>query len=571
MMRRRWCRRLLGGMVGVACLVLAGCAPGRHLPNGSSEHEVLPQVKAASKAPEGEKPTLVQEAATKPQESTQPSPPPERPGYRLAGDDPLVRERINLYQQKKISWDAASSGLTALGPGQSPPDAWNECRQDIELALAGYQGLQTDGVVELNPWEVVSRDLGYFAKDCDQVLLTAQAQTAGSPAPTKQVSEQAVNKLWQTLAAGQYQEVVNACELLAPRQDRSLLNSRELKIIKSRALVKLGRLSEAAGLLMNLLAESGQAVDPATIELRRLTGDVLLAEGRVEEARQVYEGLVPDLAPLIMQQEWVAANIRAFDTPAKAGDLEDYRQLLQTYLRFDGQQVPSALLDGVAHLQGPENSSFAELARMMLAQVTAQSQAWARSQLAAIRGLTAANNLAAARELLQQLIVAAPATMQPAITQLEAEIAQAELMNKEPPPPGAATPLVSPWDAALALFEQQKYDEAIAGFQMLLTSEHSAEAKVKIAEASELAAAAMRRQAAALYAKAKKTIDPTAKQQGMLHSRALLLDLIEKYPTSSIVDKARQNLKTLDGELGPATTTPAPLPATGVPPEMDRH
>jgi tetratricopeptide (TPR) repeat protein len=207
----------------------------------------------------------------------------------------------------------------------------------------------------------------------------------------------------------------------------------------------------------------------------------------------------------------------------------------------------------------------------MLAQVTAQSQAWARSQLAAIRGLTAANNLTAARELLQQLIVAAPATMQPAITQLEAEIAQAELMNKEPLPPGAATPLASPWDAALALFEQQKYDEAIAGFQMLLTSEHGADAKVKIAEASELAAAALRRQAAALYAKAKKTIDPTAKQQGMLHSRALLLDLIEKYPASSVVDKARQNLKTLDGELGPATTTPAPPPATGVPPEMDRH
>ena len=93
-----------------------------------------------------------------------------------------------------------------------------------------------------------------------------------------------------------------------------------------------------------------------------------------------------------------------------------------------------------------------------------------------------------------------------------------------------------------------------------MDSEHGAAAKAKITEASELAAAAMRQQAAALYAKAKKTFDPGAKRQALLSSRSLLQSLIEKYPDTTVTDKARQNLKVLDAELGQTSiTSPAPV------------
>ncbi|MDD5759150.1 MAG: hypothetical protein PHI06_08710, partial [Desulfobulbaceae bacterium] len=68
----------------------------------------------------------------------------------------------------------------------------------------------------------------------------------------------------------------------------------------------------------------------------------------------------------------------------------------------------------------------------------------------------------------------------------------------------------------------------------------------------------MRRQAAALYSKAKKTFDPEVKRQALLSSRTLLVELIEKYPDCSIVEKARQNLKVLDLELGLAPPQQAP-------------
>ena len=564
--------RIWGYVGGICLLVLAGCVPVQHWAKGETGKESTASVKPEVKAPEVETSTPAQKTpeATPPQTAPQPPSPPEPTGYRIAGDDPLVTERIRLYQQKKSEWETAGKRLAGLGANDALPESWNECQQDIDLALAGYQRLQAGTERELNPWEAVGRDMHYFAKECNQVLATAQTKVSSpQDLSANQVPDSAIAQIRQPFEAGQYQEVVNACDALAHGKDVSLLDSRELKILYSRALVKLGRFQEAARILTKLPEDASQTIDLAPLETKMLIGDVLLAVGQVEEARQAYEGLAKTIAPLVSQQEWASAHVRAFGEQIPTEDLKAYRELLQAYLRFDGQQVPQALIDGVSRLQGRSNATFEELARMLLAKATAQSQAWAQRQLAGIKALVAANNLSRARELLQQLIAAAPADMKSAITQLESEIAQAELVAKESPKPIEEVRPASPWEEALHLFEQQKYDEAISGFQQFLDSERGAEAKAKVAAASELAAAAMRRQAAALYAKAKKSSDPEAKQQSLLSSRTLLLELIEKYPNSSVVDKARQNLKVLEVDLGQAATTAPLAPTSVIPQEMN--
>ncbi|MDP2107106.1 MAG: hypothetical protein Q8J76_14010, partial [Desulfobulbaceae bacterium] len=128
--------------------------------------------------------------------------------------------------------------------------------------------------------------------------------------------------------------------------------------------------------------------------------------------------------------------------------------------------------------------------------------------------------------------------------------------------PGEATApeAVDPWQETMVLFEHQKYDEAIVGFQKFEGTERAAEAQAKIAESVELAASAMRRQAAALFAKARNTFDPEIKRQTLQSSRVLLGQLIEKYPQATVIDKARQNMKVIDAELGILSSSPPSLP-----------
>jgi len=554
----------LRGCMGVACwLMLNGCVSLSHQQKDMPAPESASSIKSEVKKPAADKPTPAQ-GTTAAQPQTAPMPPsqpslPEPKGYRISGDAPLVAERISLYQQKKSEWKAAEVQLAGLGDGNIRPAAWNECLQDIDMALAGYQRLQTGTEPDLNPWEPLGRDLHYFATECNQVLAAAPPKASASQEPTPNLApDGAVSQIRQSFETGLYQEVVNACDALPHGKDGTLPGPKELKILYSRALVKLGRFQEAANALKKLM-EVNPSMDATTLDSRVLTGDVLLAMGQDDEARQVYAGLATALAPVVNQQEWITAHIRAFGAQANTEDIGIYRELLQAYLRFDGQQVPPTLVDGVARLQGRPNNSFVELAKMLLAKATAQSQAWTRSQVLAIKALIAAHNLGRARELLQPLSAAAPATMKSSISQLESELAQAESAAKESPKALEEAQTTSPWEEALHLFEQKKYDEAIAGFKQLLDSEHGAAAKAKITEASELAAAAMRQQAAALYAKAKKTFDPEAKRQALLSSRSLLQSLIEKYPDSTVTDKARQNLKVLDAELGQTSiTSPAP-------------
>lgn len=558
-MVRRW--SLFGGWLGAACLLmLAGCVPvrrgGHEPPDASPPATPKATVNAEAKSPQAP-------GAEAPRPQTDPAGSPKAATYRLTADDPLVAARITLYQQKKSDWDATTARLAELAAPDARPQSWNQCQQDIELALAGYLRLQMGEEREVNPWETLGRDLDYFDRECDQVLSTAQKNASGpqglSPAP---VPDSTTSQLQHAFESGQYQEVVTAYETLPKGNDGTLPGPRQLKILYSRALIKLDRLQEAADTLTRLMAEVNQPMDQEALDTRVLTADLLLATGQVEESRQVYEGVATALAPIVSQQEWVAANVTAFAEPAKAGDLETYRQLLQAYLRFDGRRVPPELIAGVATLQGQQNESFTALAKILLTKAMAQSQTWAREQLAEIRGVLATHDLVRARELLQQLSSAAPDTMQPAISQLESELGLAELAAQESPTTGETGQAADPWAGAVSLFEQQKYDEAIAEFQKFLDGEHDTEARAKIAEASDLAAAAMRRQAAALYAKAKNTFDPEARRQGLLSSRTLLLALIEKYPASSIVDKARQNLKVLEVELG---RTSPPIPASIVP------
>ena len=563
-MNRRW-GHYGAGLAGIGLLVLTGCVPGR-VSKGPSEPAAMPAARPEVKASAQESSPQANAPASDKQGLTPSAIPPEPSGYRLSQDDPLLAERLSLFEKKKGEWYSTGSQLAALTTGDAWPNSWQECLQDIELALTGYRELQAGKERGLNPLTPLGRELHYYDKGCDQVLALAQAKLAPpspQPATTPLPPIDADNPVRRSYEAGQYQEVITAYEAQVKGQGVSSL-PRGVKEYACRALVKLGRFAEAARLLTELLQETGPPADLSAIEFRILTADVLSAVGQINEAREVYEGVSKALAAVLPLQGWASANAQAFAEPANDQDYALYQEVLQTYLRFDGQQVPPALLDGVMKLQKRPPSPLLDLAKILQTKAIAQSQAWVRTQLVEIRALIDRRELGPARKLVEQLSAMAPSEMQASITALQGEITQAEAAAAQTPPatPGGAVS-TDPWAEAQQLFEQQKYDEAISAYQQLLTGERGVEAQAKISEATDLAATALRRQAAALYTKARNTFDPEAKRQTLQSSRNLLVELIEKYPGASIITKARQNLKVLDSELGQAglTVPPPPNPA----------
>lgn len=106
------------------------------------------------------------------------------------------------------------------------------------------------------------------------------------------------------------------------------------------------------------------------------------------------------------------------------------------------------------------------------------------------------------------------------------------------------------WNRAVGLLDSGNYDEAIAELGGLLDTPQAATAKEKIREAQTLAATQLRRQAAAILA--RKTDDPALKKKLLEESWTLLNKIISSYPEAAIIDKVKQNLAQIEGQLDPA-------------------
>ncbi|MBA3015650.1 MAG: tetratricopeptide repeat protein [Proteobacteria bacterium] len=542
-----------GLVIGLCVVVLAGCGAGKRLTEGGDNHQPLlpppPSVTPVTDKGEGKSPVSM---------------PDKEPvaGYRMSGDDPLVSERVSFYEKTLDQWRETLSQLTSRGEVKDGTDSWRDCLLAAQQALAGYNSLEAGQERDANPWSIVARDVGYYEKGCDQVLAALQGRGSAvqsDPSLLPPGSDGLLTQLREHYDARDYQGAITTYEAMTPSQEPAQV-SRDVRELYGKSLVKTGRFEDAAAIYTGILAEFGPVNDLKTLELRLETGDVLLAAGRVDDARQVYQGHIQALSPLVSQQEWAEAHAQAFAEQVAPEDMLQYRELMRAYLLFDGKQIPPSLIEGVAAMEGSTPGPFLDLAKIMLGRVRTQAQTWAREQLAEIRSLIDLKKLDEAHALLGQVIASASPEIMGVITQFQAEIAQAQALGQVVPGEATAPEAVDPWQETMVLFEHQKYDEAIVGFQKFEGTERAAEAQAKIAESVELAASAMRRQAAALFAKARNTFDPEIKRQTLQSSRVLLGQLIEKYPQATVIDKARQNMKVIDAELGILSSSPPSLP-----------
>jgi hypothetical protein len=105
------------------------------------------------------------------------------------------------------------------------------------------------------------------------------------------------------------------------------------------------------------------------------------------------------------------------------------------------------------------------------------------------------------------------------------------------------------WDQGMMAFETERYDEAIETFSSLLNTSFRARAEQKIEEAARLAGQNLRKKAAQLFQRAGNATDPAAKRELLLSSKALLEDILHKYPQAGIETQVRRNVNSVDKEL----------------------
>lgn len=146
----------------------------------------------------------------------------------------------------------------------------------------------------------------------------------------------------------------------------------------------------------------------------------------------------------------------------------------------------------------------------------------------------------------------------PATTGAPGAVSAAAPVATTPTPPPAAEAQAAPlaeqeqveaWNKAAGLFDAGKYEEAIPGLASLLKTSYGPVAKEKLLKAQNEVATQLRKQAAGIFVKARKTEGVSQKTKLLEESWALLNKIITTYPEAGIVDKVRQNLAQIEEQL----------------------
>ena len=167
-----------------------------------------------------------------------------------------------------------------------------------------------------------------------------------------------------------------------------------------------------------------------------------------------------------------------------------------------------------------------------------------------------ARQLASERKFIQALEMLAswsrqdqPEEYAAAVKALEEEIRAQQAQESEMQVMQEKEALDAQWQKALEMFDHRQFDQSIVLFEELVDTPYQGQARAKISEAVNLAATELRKEAASLFIKARKTNDVDQKKALLLESRRLLLLVQQKYPQADIIDKVRQNQKATEDQL----------------------
>lgn len=477
-----------------------------------------------------------------------------------------IEQRLALYEKKFQQWlelkpqeDTDSLNWSSLAP--------DSCLDRFDTLLSGYTALRdrlrstsltTDmATLRDDMQEMLQLDIAFLESDCanrlsaDAIPPESVRMTDANPATA--AAAQAENLINKYYDEEDYEQVIAVYQLLTktyPAVTPSPLCTKQYGL----ARLHTGDIEAATDVFhrtLTALEEKNQIIEPWA--LQRLTADLLLADGRLAEARTLYEKLLASSESFNHDSTWATRQLDLIDEfDATDPQMTYYIDLMRSVLIFNRKnQSPLDLLAKADKIvQTFPNSPVADNAIQIRQDIENQLRDWTATQLKQVDGLVEDKEFQQALSLLAKMsAVQLPANLQEQVQQAANTVRTAERQEQEAQRLQQEKSLAMQWKSSNDLLDSQRYDSAIAGFAPLLDTTYDAEARQKLQEATNLAAAAQRKQAATLFIKAIKASNPESKKELLLESRQLLQDVLHKYPHADIIDKVAQNLTILDQHI----------------------
>jgi len=504
-----------------------------------------------------------------------------------------INDRISAYEQKSQSWQGVSNRMYSLNLAPGQLEQLSICRQQVTDLLAEYK-LIHDQLLLDQSMDVSRRllnrslpktnkkDIAYIEGDCSRLLTdSAYIPVAGSTTAGMQSLE---SSMAAALASGEYGQVISSFQSLSlpPGEQPDYGVSYNYGV----ALMKSGSEQEAHGVfveLLNRLRRQDQTqMEPKVL---KLLGDLEFGLGDYRSARSRYEELEQLYGASGGYDGWARQQLKALDAAtSQAEEIRVYAALLLASLTYNPQRDGFTVVQQAQAFQqsfpvSVVSSSVGELAR----KADKEAEQWFAGVLEQVDRLSDQQNNQEALLLIERipagilpldkqailklkkdsLTAAATGSIETSVT-IQEEILEISdpFVPADSSTDGQAvgldsalvehvqvTALQETWNQGMTDMQAKEYDKAIMIFSGLLNTSYGTKARIQVEEASRLAAQDDRKKAAELFVRANRTTDPEARKQLLLSSRALLEDILRKYPQSGLGDKVRRNLNRIDQEL----------------------
>jgi len=477
-------------------------------------------------------------------------------------EEKQVSRRLAFYQEELADWQGLAAQLDGLLVERRPAQ-WNQCLDRLERLTNRYRRvrdrLRDLQFGELSQWPAVAAgvnaayraDLEFVASECAEIhRLARETVELGLSRFHVVAAEQMQAVVLHHAEAGRVEETLQALQNLERVYPESVWEGPLLHQI-SIALTRGGAGDEALRLLAEY--EDRRPEPEALFDPVRLRADLLLIAGREGEALRQYERVAARHAAQAGERRWVEEQLEMLRSDIVADNVERglFLEVLRDYLLFDGRTIPARVPGRLERLERLyPGGVLTHRARLLAAELDARAKEWLDRQYARVETLLAEREYDEAIARLEALLageltVEQRGQVRGLLTMAMSAKREEEARRKQL----ESQALAIQWEEANRLLGLRRLEEAIQIFSRLLGSEYGDEARRLMREAGEEAAAEIRREAAGLFVRARRSENVEQGRELAIESWRSLHRIIERYPDSEIVPRVRDNLQSVEEYL----------------------
>ncbi len=509
-----------------------------------------------------------------------------------------INDRISSYQKRITAWQEVTQQHGFLQLSATRQQNVLGCQQQVDDILTDYTRLQesltnTDSqrskrsLLNRNWPQTQNKDIHYIEGHCSGLLTSLQSL----PQDHDALQDYAIS-LTDLAQQGKYDKLVRSYESLplAPGEPAGF----EATFVYGLALLKTGREYDARRVLNDLYVRSQDLDQEQQSTLLKMLADINFGLGDFATAQKRYNELLRVYGSAGEDAQWPQSQLAVLDySYGHTEEVQYYASLIRHFLSYNPSRDGFTVVNQASSFlhKYPQSALLAPRVHKLQQQAEQFAEQWFADILAEIDSLSKAGQIqqAAARidsipasilpvdkqailRLKKQSIIgysspelpAEDETIQEEVLHVPQDSAVQESVslpgqNIEPQiaqnTPALDDGLQRTWNQAIKDMQAKNYDQSLELFTGLLNTSYKKQAQERIREVSLLAARQSRKQAAELFVRSNRVTDDRERKKILLASRALLEDILHKYPQSGLENKVRRNLNRIDQELAAISQT----------------